>query len=126
MNFKKTIISGGLLAVLVPFIASAQSFDKLFRDAKGYLDQGVGILMTIATLFFIWTAILLIKEKDATKIKDKKENLKWAVVGLFVIVSVWGIIRLVQNSAGLNTRSDTIGVPCPPGQIYDFSRKSCI
>ena len=36
------------------------------------------------------------------------------LVALFVMISVYGIIRLAQNALGVGTET-TIGVPLPPG-----------
>ena len=114
MNLKKTIISGSLLAVLVPFFASAQSIESLAERAIEWINRGVIILITVATLFFIWAVIGYIREKKPEEMKNKQKQMINGIIGLFVIVSVWGIIGIVSRSLGTDNRG-IVTPPCPPG-----------
>lgn len=126
MNFKKIMSSGVLLSALVPFIASAQTpIENLAERLIFWLNRGIVILITVATLFFIYAVIGYIREKDSAKMKDKKQQMINGIIGLFVIVSVWGIIGLVSQTLGTN-RGGTQSVPCPPGTFYDSFTRRCM
>lgn len=76
-------------------------------------------LMIAATLYFIWTVIGYIREKDAKAATEKKNAMFRGIIGLFVIVAIWGIVKLLATTFGVSTGNTTnINVPCPPGMVY--------
>jgi hypothetical protein len=114
MNFKKIVNSSVLLSVFIPFFVSAQSIEALAERAIGWLNRGVVILITVATLYFIVAVIQYIREKKPDEMKNRQKQMINGIIGLFVIVSVWGIIGLVSRSLGTDN-GGTITPPCPPG-----------
>jgi hypothetical protein len=89
--------------------------DTLVGKVLGYAQQAITFLMLLATIWFIIIVIQLIMAKDGTVRKEKKAQLKWAVIGLAIMVTVWGIIRFAASTLGISTNSAGINVPCPPG-----------
>lgn len=82
-------------------------------------QQATTFLMIAATLYFIWTVIGYIREKDAKAATEKRGAMLRGIIGLFVIVGIWGIIRIISSTLGVTTgNSANINVPCPPGMIY--------
>ena len=80
-------------------------------------------LMIAATLYFIWTVIGYIREKDAKAATEKRGAMLRGIVGLFVIVAIWGIVKLLATTFGVTTGNTTgINVPCPPGMTYTGGR----
>ena len=112
-----------LSALAVPAVALAQSttqFDKLVTRIISLASQTITFLMLVATIVFIWSIIQLILAKDETKLKAAKQQLKWSVIGLAVMVTVWGLIKFAANTLGVSTDATDINIPCPPGtsQVY--------
>ncbi|HSE56579.1 MAG TPA: hypothetical protein VLB02_00640 [Candidatus Paceibacterota bacterium] len=92
-----------------------------------YARMGVTFLMIVATLYFIWTVIGFITTADAAKRADKRKQMVAGIIGLFVIVSVWGIIYFVGNTLGVQRGSGSnLGLPCPPGTRAIGPAGSCI
>jgi 4-amino-4-deoxy-L-arabinose transferase-like glycosyltransferase len=108
-----------LVSALTPVFAFAQT------PNFGYVSSGVGqlyvlattyvipSLMLLATAYFIWGVYQYIKAAPDKK-KDYRKNLTSGIIALAVIVSAWGIIRVLQNVAGVNPSSQT-NLICPPG-----------
>ncbi len=133
---KKFVMSFTALATLVaPAVALAQTqgvpntsyIDYWIGKLLGFAQQGTTFLMIAATLYFIWSVISYIREKDAKEAANKKNAMLRGIIGLFVIVAIWGIIRLLANVVGVSTSGQsTITIPCPPGMTYSNATKSCI
>jgi hypothetical protein len=69
--------------------------------ANRILNGLVGLLILVAILAFFWG---LIKYLFSGGGEDKSEGLKlmfYGVIAIFVMVSIWGIIRLLQNTFGV-------------------------
>jgi hypothetical protein len=82
-------------------------------------QQATTFLMIAATLYFIWSVIGYIREKDAKAAAEKKGAMLRGIIGLFVIVAIWGIVRLISSTLGIGTGSiNSSNVPCPPGMNY--------
>jgi uncharacterized membrane protein YfcA len=130
---KKIFISLFALALLcVPAIVSAQVGGPRpnFNYTNDLVDQiviwaqrGITFLMVLATGWFIWTVITYIRSKDSKDAEEKKAAMIRGIIGLFVIVGIWGIIRIISSTLGVTGGS--AAVPCPPGLEYDTVLKVC-
>lgn len=63
----------------------------------------VPLLMSIATIMFIWGVIqYVINAEDSTKREEGRNFIIWGIIGLFVLVSIWGIVKLLTVTFGFN------------------------
>ena len=84
--------------------------------------------MVIATIYFLLSVIRFIMDKgdkpEATT--AKKKAMGNGIIGLFVMVGIWGIIRILSSTFGVSGSSlNPSQVPCPPGQTYDVVNRIC-
>ncbi len=71
------------------------------------LDPIIFLLFVVAFLYFLWGIFLMIKDADSNKARaDGRSHIMWGIVGMFIMVSAYGIIKIVLN---------TFGIPNPPG-----------
>ncbi len=83
-------------------------------------QQLTTFLMIAATLYFIWTVIGYIRVKEAKDSEEKKKAMIRGIIGLFVIVAIWGIVKLLASTLGVTTgNGQGIVTPCPPGMNYN-------
>lgn len=133
---KKIVTSFTALAILVmPLTALAQIqntanttyIDNWVSKLIEYGQKGTTFLMIIATLWFLWVVISYIREKDSKESEEKKKAMLRGIVGLFVIVAIWGIVRLLATTLGVSTGNEqnTNLVVCPPGMSYSTSLNRC-
>lgn len=107
----------GFLALL-PAAAFAQ-----YQVQTGFVDSVIALidklisfafpaLTAIAVIVFIFTLIKYIWADPAEKEKDRK-GLIYSLVALFIIVSLFGILKVVQNVTGTggNNTIDATQVP---------------
>lgn len=106
MTTHKTLASLSALLLALPLAASAQSLRPLANliSAIGALVGAlVPILITLALVVFFWGLVRYLWGKGGkTDHKAGKELMIWGLVSLFVMVSVWGIVRLAQDALGIN------------------------
>jgi phosphatidylglycerophosphatase A len=129
---KSALFTIALTAMLVvPALALAQNFtyvNNWLNQALYWLRLSITVLMIAMTLFFLWGVFNFIKEQDPGKAADKKKIMWNGLLGLFISVAVWGIIRIAGNIVGVdvNNNNTTPGVTCPPGMKYSTSTGTCI
>ena len=57
--------------------------------------QIIPLLVGVTLLSFFWGLAKFIRAAgDEKKITEGKEFMKWGIVGLFVMVSIWGLVNL--------------------------------
>jgi hypothetical protein len=100
--------------LLLPYIASAQSFDYLdfFVESVGALVQiVVPVLIALALALFLWGLVVFIfqAENDTARAAGR-QRMVWGVIILFVAVSIWGIIALLYQISGVE-KNPTINAP---------------
>lgn len=108
---KKALFTAALFAL--PAVASAQTptnLTNLIALAGDILNRIIPVLIALALVAFFWGLVTYIFKQG----KDNGKKLITAgLLGLFIMVSVWGIIRLAQNTLG--TGNNTIpNVPQVP------------
>ncbi len=94
------------LLLALPLAASAQTLQPL-ANLIGAIARLVGalvpILITMALVAFFWGLVRYLFSKDGEKgLAGAKNLMIWGLVSLFVMVSVWGIVRLAQDALGVN------------------------
>ncbi len=126
---KKFIFSiPGVLALLVPAVASAQQFNyvnNFISQGRSWLITAVTVIMVLMTIWFLIAVFNFIREKDPTKMKDRRRQMINGLIGLFVAVGVWGIIRIAQTFFDINPNQQAPSVTCPPGYTYNTVLGSC-
>lgn len=100
------------LAALVPGVALAQNLTGLINTFSNILAMLVPIFITLAVLFFFYGIIKYLA--GGAEDKEQAKNIMiWGVVALFVMVSVFGLIRLIGNTLGVG-QGGGISVPQVP------------
>jgi TRAP-type C4-dicarboxylate transport system permease small subunit len=100
----KKIIIGALL--LVPTIAGAQELDnvrRLIESVRDIIDILIPLVAALALLYFFWGLAKFILNSGNEEAQTEGKNIMiWGIVALFVIVSVWGLVRFVGSALGIN------------------------
>ena len=108
MNKLMKLVVAGL--VIFPSVAFAQGrITYLVSDVRQIIDTLIIIVAGIALLVFFWglAKFILKVGGDEEAVKEGKTLMIWGVVALFVMVSVWGIIRVIQGELLPGTNFDT-------------------
>lgn len=106
---KKVVkIAAGAVWAL-PFLAFAQNANvsyiaNLIAQAKGLLDQLVTFLIALAIVWFIYNVVRYTMSSDEEKKGAAKQQMIWGVIAIAVIVSIWGLVSILQNMFGVTTQ----------------------
>lgn len=98
----KTYLKITTIALLVvPMAAHAQltGVKDLITAVGRLINPLVAILIGVALLAFFWGLAKFVFRVggDEKAVAEGKRIMLWGLLALFIMVSVWGIIRLMQN-----------------------------
>jgi hypothetical protein len=107
-----------IIYILILFFTPAISFARppgslneilwLFINVLGSL---IPILIGLAGLLFIWGLLrYYISDRPNTK-KEAVNIIGYGVVAIFVMVSLWGIVNVINNTFGLNETTYSGNLP---------------
>lgn len=116
----KKISFTGLLA-LTPFLALAQTGQDVLRTIGDLISLATPVVVALALLYFFWglASFILAAGGDDEKKQKGRSTMIWGIIALFIIVSIWGLIGVVQNTFDLDTGS-TIDVPFVDTDPFNF------
>ena len=105
MNYmlaKKGVFVFFIIAFLsAPTLLFAQGGDYTIESLVGriidlIINPLIMLFMVLGTAFFLWGIIeFLMNPDNEEKRKSGKKHMMWGIIGLFLMVSVWGIIRVL-------------------------------
>ena len=114
---KKSVIGSALL-LLLPGVAFAQiglqPAVQFLNSISVLEDLLVPILIAAAVLVFFYGLIMYLwggSKEDGHK--KGRGIMVWGLIALFVMVSVWGIIKIAQDAFGING-NQTVPIPAVP------------
>ena len=82
------------------------SFRELVYYARCTINNSlIPLLFAVALLIFIWGVVkfLIVNADEEAKRSQGKQFIIWGLIGLTVMVAVWGLVRIVGGSLGFNT-----------------------
>lgn len=102
-------------SALLPFIAQAQDISSALTTVQTLLNSIIPVLMILATIVFLWGVIKYITAGgDEEALKTGRAYMIFGLIGLFVMVAVWGIVVLLINTFGVGG----VGIPTGgPGSL---------
>ncbi|MBX4188991.1 pilin [Candidatus Parcubacteria bacterium] len=99
---KKYIVAALALAPSLAF-AQLQNVNNLLLGLKTLVNTALPIVVGLALLAFFWgLAKFIFSADDEEKRKEAKSLMIYSIIALFVMVSVWGLVRFIGNALGVN------------------------
>ncbi len=79
------------------------SLNSLLGRINQYILNPIIVLMfVVALITFFWGLVELIRDAGGDEgRKLGKQHMIWGIVGMFIMISAYGIIRLILNTFGL-------------------------
>lgn len=95
----------GAFAPALAFAANQGLLDILQFNIVPILNAIIPVLITIGVIYFIFGIVQYVIADDE-QAKDKGKNrMLWGLVGLFVIVTFWGLLTVIGNTFGINAEA---------------------
>ena len=89
-----------LSVLLAPAVALAapQNFLELSQMIVQFLDNATVTLIVAAIVVYFFGISTNMVKVGKGEANDMRSYLLWGIIIIFVMVSIWGILRLLQNS----------------------------
>ena len=98
------------LAAFTPFLALAQApnlsfFTSLIGQIESLINLAIPVVFALAMLFFFWGVFVyfIYGAGDEEKRETGKKYMIYSIIGLVLLVAVWGIVQLIISILGTGT-----------------------
>jgi len=121
---KKLIVLSSSVLGFMPFLAFAQATggrcDKFTQSGTiEYIICRIGdifniiipILVILGVLYFVWGVVIYVISNDEEAKKRGKDRMIYGIIGLVIIVAMWGLVSILNNTFGLGVGT---GAPVTP------------
>ncbi len=108
----KKIIAG--LVAFMPALAAAQAItdvNSLTYKLTNLGNTAIQILIAFAVIWIIFNVIRYIVKADSDDRNKYAMAILWGVIGLFVILSIWGLVRILSNTFRTDSTAPTQQFP---------------
>lgn len=78
----------------------------LDRLGSEVLQPAAEVIFAAGFLLFLWGLVrFLWNMEEGGNNEEGKQHMVWGIVGMFIMMSIWGIIALLTNTVGLGDPS---------------------
>ena len=78
------------------------TIQNILCNIGNVLDTLIPILIILAVLYFIWGVIQYVISGDEESKAKGRTHMIYGLIGLVVIVAMWGLVTVVTNTFGIN------------------------
>ncbi|QQG42796.1 MAG: hypothetical protein HYW15_01130 [Candidatus Giovannonibacteria bacterium] len=101
-------------AFALPLFAYAANVTSILAQLESVLNRVIPILMIVATIVFLWGVIRYVTAGgDEEKLADGRRFIIFGLVGLFVMIAIWGVVRAIVAQFGVGGGV----IPGGPGDV---------
>lgn len=109
---KKVILGALLFAPSLVFAQQLGNVTRLVNSVRNIIDLLIPLVAALALLYFFWgLAQFILSSGDEEKRGNGKHIMIWGIVALFVIVSVWGLVRFIGDAIGVQPTGTDQPIP---------------
>lgn len=111
---KNLLILAVVFSPVVAMAAETTDFETLVRKIVSALALVVPLLIAVGVVVFLYGVVKYITAGgDETKRKEGRDAIVYGIIGIFVMVSVWGLVWILLNTFDLEK-----GAPELPTFLY--------
>ncbi len=104
------------LLAFTPFVVSAQTTNGLtdvITKISALFSAILPVLVSFGVLYFIWGMVqYFIADGEEAK-KNGRDRIIYGIIGLAVIVSIWGLVGILNQTFGLGQSTGLVGQNSP-------------
>lgn len=100
--------------ISTPFMASAQiaqgasTLSGLIAFLKDFLSTATVLILAAAVVYFLWNVFgYVMSAGDPEARKEKQSGIIYGIIGIAVMVSIWGLVTFLTSTAKLDTNTRT-------------------
>jgi len=84
---------------------AATGLSKMLCNIQGLFNAVIPLLIALGVVYFVWGVVrYMIGDSEEAK-KKGKDGIIFGIIGLTVIIALWGLVNIVLNTFGLNDSS---------------------
>ncbi len=77
-------------------------FQETLEDVSNLVNTSSFIAIGLAFLFFFWNLATFILSADTEAKETAKGKMGWAIIAIFVITAIWGIVAFIGGALGID------------------------
>ena len=98
-------------------LAPTSDLNGLVGKAIGLFNSAIYLIVALAILTFVWNVYQYFVVNDPENKKDAGKYVMYSIIGIFVILSFWGLVNIISNTLNINTNPGTLNVSNLIGNI---------
>lgn len=103
-HFKVSIATA---MVFAPFLALAADLNTVLSTIGQLIGAATPIVVALALVYFFWgLGNFILGSADEGKRKEAIAIMIYGIIALFVMVSIWGIVNVLQTTFGITGSQD--------------------
>ena len=117
---KKNLIALAVVSLISPVAAFAATcppvntgIEAVICKIGNILNMVIPVLVVLGVVYFIWGVISYVIGTDEEEKKSAKGKIIYGIIGLVVIVGIWGLVNIVTNTFGIQN-ANTPNLPKVP------------
>lgn len=89
-----------IIVLTLPMVASAapRTFAELANLAVSIINGAIGVALILGIVIYFYGVATSLPKSGKGDLEKLRAHLMWGIIALFVMFSVWGILRLVSNT----------------------------
>jgi hypothetical protein len=72
----------------------------------GLFGTAINFIIAAAVVVIVWGAFQMIYSED--KRTSGRQTVIWGIIGLFVMISIWGFVNILDNTFDLRTNAKDV------------------
>lgn len=85
-------------------LSSSGTLFGLLCKAGQLLNAVVPVLIALAVVYFVWGVVTYVISSDEEAKKTGRDRIIFGIIGLAVIIGLWGLVNLLKNTFQLNNQ----------------------
>jgi len=118
---KNLIVLSSIVLGFAPLIASAATcttavetsgtIEGIVCKIGSILDTVIPVLVVLGVVYFVWGVVSYVISDDEEAKKKGRDRMIYGIIGLVVIVAMWGLVGIVVKTFGVGVGGG--GLPLP-------------
>lgn len=105
--------TGGTVTTCNALNTSASTLTDLLCKFSQLLNTVLPVLIALGVLLLVWGVVSYVIASEEEAKKKGRDRIIFGIIGLAVIIGIWGLVNLLRNSFGLNN-TQNIELPTVP------------
>jgi hypothetical protein len=99
----------------VQSVCRSDGLGQIICKIHELLNSIIPVLLALGVVYFIWGVVNYVIADDEEAKSKGKERILYGIIGLAIIVSVWGLVQILVTTFGLSASAPTLEVATGSG-----------